>query len=533
MDVIDKEVIKRQHIWRTAGFPQQTWDRLWKEVLGKKLFLFGAGTAMDFFLIKKPKEIVVDGVIDNSSAKQGLSIRELSSEAWEKFDRDIVISNKSILNNYAPEEVVIVICSLNYYEDIAVELKQMGFSNLYSLRLIEAVEKAERKNAEYKQFSLDETYEYMYQKYGKEPLQKKIVFRAFGDYADHEKYITEALLRTDEKVDLVWLVSNLRADVPKGVRVVWNGNYKKVFYELLTAKMWIADVPMHECARKRPGQIYVQTKHWASVTLKRFYLDTVAFHNEPQKRALWEKESVMIDHIVVGSEFDKESCRRGFAFEGEFWETGSPRTDAMFCEKENREKICRTYGINESSRLLLYAPTYRFSIVKGNSVHESKNIGMDYEKIKMALTKRFGGEWVILLRLHPSVKDAYKDIAGYDFVIDASMHADSQELVSAADVTISDYSSIMFEPAFVGKKVFLFATDKEDYIDKEYDLLIDYNELPFPVAESNEELEQVIENFDEKVYSKKLNEFLTRYGVKEDGHAAERTAKLVLDALKK
>ena len=112
--------------------------------------------------------------------------------------------------------------------------------------------------------------------------------------------------------------------------------------------------------------------------------------------------------------------------------------------------------------------------------------------------------------------------------MNVSDYGDSQELASAADIMISDYSSIMFDPAFVGKPVFLFATDKREYQEREYDLLIDYDTLPFPTAESNLELAGKIHQFDRKAYERRVEEFLRLYGVNEDGHASERAAAAIV-----
>ena len=89
---------------------------------------------------------------------------------------------------------------------------------------------------------------------------------------------------------------------------------------------------------------------------------------------------------------------------------------------------------------------------------------------------------------------------------------------------ITDYSSIMFEPAFVKKPVFLFAVDKNEYIDQERTLLIEYETLPFSIAETNEELAENIRKFEPAEYEKRLKDFLDKYGVHEDGHAGERAA---------
>ena len=82
----------------------------------------------------------------------------------------------------------------------------------------------------------------------------------------------------------------------------------------------------------------------------------------------------------------------------------------------------------------------------------------------------------------------------------------------------------MFEPAFVKKPVFLFAVDKNEYIDQERTLLIEYETLPFSIAETNEELAENIRKFEPAEYEKRLKDFFDKYGVHEDGHAGERAA---------
>ncbi|MBQ6788417.1 MAG: CDP-glycerol glycerophosphotransferase family protein [Lachnospiraceae bacterium] len=371
-----------------------------------------------------------------------------------------------------------------------------------------------------------------YKKYMKQCMkypiaERKIVFRTYANYADHEKYITEALIKQTDELDIVWLVSDAHTMVLQGVRLVYAGNRKQVIYEMVTAKIWVSDLPIFEYIEKRIGQIYIQTKHWASITLKKFYMDTRAFDNEPKKLALWKREQRMIDYILVGSEFDKESCRRGFGKNDGFVEVGSPRSDAMFQLEACRSKVCEQFKLASTCKILLYAPTYCFDAEKENSVHQSKNIEMDFERVRMALQHRFGGDWNILLRLHPSVRKEIRNMKLPDFIIDASEYVDSQELVAAADITVSDYSSIMFEPAFALKPVCLFATDMKEYIANEFELLIDYDTLPFPIAETNDELVRNIENFDKEVYEQNVTLFLDKYGVHEDGHASERAAQFI------
>lgn len=527
MDCIDRAIKKMQHISNHLYVNEQTWKNFWSIAEKKRLYVFGAGVAADFFFSRIKPGVTIEGIIDNSLEKQGLNIRDICPEAWENLNYDIKISDKSVLNKFLQEEIVVLITSLNYYNQITDELEQMGIKNIFCQLIMEAKEREKQGTKNDK--GLSEEYRKYSLKCIKYPInRKKIVFRSFGNYADHEKYITEALLKISNNLDIVWLVSRLDIEVPEGIRLVLIQNWKKMIYELETANIWISDLAMFNYVEKRPEQIYIQTKHWSSITLKKFYLDTVAFKNEPEKRAEWERESKIIDYIITGSDFDTKSCRKGFAYEGKFIQIGSPRSDAMFNEINNKRNIVKKLGLNKENHLILYAPTYRFSTEQGNTVHQSKNIALDFLMIKNQLEKKFGGKWIFLLRLHPSVKKYSKEIKKDNFVIDVSDYEDSQELVSACDITISDYSSIMFEPAFVGKPVFLFATDKKEYIDKEYDLLIDYDTLPFPIAESNEQLAKNIKNFNLESYQDRVAAFLKQYGVHEDGHASERAAEFIL-----
>lgn len=101
--------------------------------------------------------------------------------------------------------------------------------------------------------------------------------------------------------------------------------------------------------------------------------------------------------------------------------------------------------------------------------------------------------------MHPFVSDTFVD-EDDTRIINVSHYPDSQELVAVSDAMITDYSSIMFEPAFVRKPVFLFAPDRKEYINGERPLLIDYDTLPFPIAETNEQLAENIMNFDNEKY---------------------------------
>lgn len=499
------------------------WNEIEKACGSKRVIIYGLGLGIRQFMDAYGNTIAVEAVIDNDPAKQGKKAGDLLAEAFGTKCEDIGISDANILTEYAPEDTLILVASAKRYAEILRDLERQKFDRIYVISLLDGFV----QEPESVQENLQKQHGYARHCSSLPIVPKKIILSSFANYADHEKYISEALMELRTDLDIVWLVDDLNATLSDKVRKVLKTNWKKVLYEAETAKMWIADLPVPELWIKRPQQIYIQTKHWASITLKKFYLDAVTFQDELDKLASWNKEREIIDYIIVGSEFDKESCRRGFGIERGFITAGSPRSDGVFRERENREKVYSEYKLAEDVHVLIYAPTYRFSKEKGKSVHQSREIGFGYEQVKTALEKRFGGGWMIALRLHPSVKEAVKEMKLPDFVFDVSSYEDSEELVSAFDITVSDYSSLMFEPAFIKKPVFLFATDLKNYLANEYELLIPYRELPFDIAEDIEQLCANILQFDKGTYEKKLDDFWQKYGVKEDGHASKRAAEFI------
>lgn len=118
-----------------------------------------------------------------------------------------------------------------------------------------------------------------------------------------------------------------------------------------------------------------------------------------------------------------------------------------------------------------------------------------------------------------------------DRMINISAYPDGEEFIAACDILISDYSSIMFEPAYVKKPVFLYATDIDAYLKNDYELLLDIRSLPFPLAENNEQLMQNIRNFDREQYEARLTEFLDSFHTREDGQACRRITAFIKDLL--
>lgn len=503
----------------------QTWENFYREIEGKGIFLFGTGKAVRY-LIGKCDNINFLGAIDNDKQKQGFHIGDFTGDAVDTVYENILICDISILDLYRPEDVIVLITSIYEYQEIEEQLCLYGVK-FFSMARMEM----SRKGVENPKGIIIPDFEQRRKDYvehccRKERICDNKILVFIGKYGSHGKNITKVLMHLQQNLDIVWIVDDLRVDAPQGVRLIYADNWKRYIFEMETAHIWLYDIIVPLYIEKRPGQVYIETKHWSSITLKKFYLDDSSTTSHTEAVELIKRNGKLMDYIFCGSEFDKSSCRSGFAFQGEFIRTGSPRTDTLF-DVDNREKVYKRYHINLQMHTVLYAPTFRIQKV-GNEM--KKGDFLDFYQLKETLEECYGGKWCILLRLHPSMLDGMTATAA-DYVIDVSDYYDSQELVAACDIMISDYSSIMFEPAFIKKPVFLYAPDKQEYIEKERDLLIEYDTLPFPIAVTNMELNDCIRNFDYSKYIYTLDLFMKKYGVFEDGHASKRASEFILKCL--
>jgi len=361
----------------------------------------------------------------------------------------------------------------------------------------------------------------MYYTYRVHPLQPhKIVFCNYNGkgYGCNPKYIAEELIRRHPDWDYVWLAKDINTKLPKNVRAV-EYDSKESIYELATAGVWIDNQRKLWFHRKRKKQFFIETWHGAGIPIKKIGADNPAnFKNKPYEHTSKHMNKIA-DCMISGSTSCSEIFHRAFLYTKEIINCGYPRNDIFFADVEKyRLKIRDYFGIEYNTKIAIYSPTYR----KGRGVEKYT---IDYSKLKESFEKRFGGEWVIMLRLHPTMREKAGTIICGD-AIDASLYEDMQELMAGADAMISDYSSVITEIALLKKPVFLYANDISEYSD-ERDFYCDYRALPFPLSENLEELYLSIENFKEDVYLTGLDECFKQYGIIEQGTASKSVADMI------
>lgn len=522
MDIISRAIEKKLHLCADFKSGRQNWKAFKECVKGRRLFVFGTGGGLNYLLRNYGNQIHIDGVIDNNVSIQGQKLGACCDEAWRTKFESLSVYAPEALKGYPSQDIAVLITSISFYVSMIKQLEEMGVENCFILLLMEA-DKRKHLN-DYEEEDVDKIYGNYIEEFCRRKIEEKKIVMLIGVYGSHARQITRALLKISTDLDIVWIVEDLRTEAPGGVRLVYSRNWKQYVYELETAKIWIFDDIVSPMIRKRETQIYIQVKHWSSITLKKFYLEDRSPVLTPDVEKAIKYDGARMDYLFSGSKFDEDSFKRGFMFQGKNIRVGSPRSDILF-EKGIREKVMRHFHLREDVKICLYVPTYRLEDVKGN---QNISIVLNTELLLKTLRETRGGEWFLLMRLHPSLVPDEKIFPDSPYTINAGKYTEGEELVAASDIMITDYSSIMFEAAYKKEPVFLYAPDRKAYVGRERDLLIDYNKLPFSVAESNEELNRNIRMFDMERYQESVKAFLERYGVYEDGHASERAAEFII-----
>lgn len=352
--------------------------------------------------------------------------------------------------------------------------------------------------------------------------KKKVVFSNFngGGFGDSPGFIAREFLNRKPAWKLFW-VSASDYNLPVGILPV-RPNTIAFAWHMATAGTWVDNTRKLYYFKKRPGQFYVQTWH-GGIGLKKIEKDCENILSKEYVNYA-KIDSQYVDVMLSSCKWRSDTYRRAFWYDGPILEKGLPRNDIYF---ENltpyHQKVREHFGLPAHTRLVLYAPTYRDS-------RKTDMYNMDYEQLLSAMHKRFGGDWAVLVRMHPNVSCKDYPLTYTHRILNASPYENMQELLATADFIISDYSGCIFDFLMQKKPGFLYA---EDYAEmkRTKDYYFDLQSLPYPLAFSNEELISFVENFDQGSFDKACAEFLHAFEFYDDGHASEAVVDLIMEKM--
>ncbi len=357
------------------------------------------------------------------------------------------------------------------------------------------------------------------------PLEKDKVFFSNYDgmgYGGNCKYIAEKFIQGHYPVKLVWAVSNKNIqDVPENIKKVLIGT-PQYYRELFTSGTYVTNTVHNLYEQKKKGQFYINTWHGYGP----FKLAEGDVNKDIESRARYRKSNAASDLFLTASRFYTQVYRDSFFYDGEVMECGAPRNDVFFTDNKIKDTVYKKLRISSDRKILLYAPTFR-----EDTVHSFQKYDIDMKRILCALDQRFGGKYILVYRFHHYLYALGMSQNFYADAIDATYYPDIQELLVAADVVITDYSSLMWDFSLQRRPVFLYQNDEKNY-ENDRGFYSPVSEWPYPRAHSQDELVDAIINFDNDRYIKNLNSFFEKYGSCDDGHASERVVKRIMDEIK-
>ncbi len=353
------------------------------------------------------------------------------------------------------------------------------------------------------------------------PVKKnRVVFRSNQgeSYTCSPKYISKYISRNcDDEFEQIWLFNDPKKYAflkRKGIRVVPQISLRAIYY-LITAGFLIDNHGVQSYIPIRRKQTVINTWHGGG-SYKKSYKDATSEH------------VAYVKHMMDTTTYFISSCARFSANNikvlydnapEKILEIGMPRNDIFFGRHDSIiRKVKKFYDIPEEKKLVLYAPTFRDNA--GPEVYK-----LDVDRVTRALSERFGGEFVFLLRFHRFTGD----LDCYDnnpSVIDATTYDDMQELLYACSALITDYSSCIWDASLTYKPCFIYAPDLDDYL-ADRNFYTPVSEWPFPMARDIDALEDIILGFDEEHYKKEADRHHTELGSAEKGTATRTVVTLM------
>jgi len=362
--------------------------------------------------------------------------------------------------------------------------------------------------------------------HARRPDPARVFFNSFnGRFSDNPRGIHDELARRGG-FHHTWVSRAAREPMPPGAARVTPYGWRYL-EDLGRAGLLVSNLQMSRNFVKRRGTTYLQT--WHGTPLKRIGRDNDRWK---ANEAGWETFAADVakwDYLVTQNPFSTEIFRRAFAFEGEILEEGYPRNDVLSAPDapQRREAIRAELGIPAGAKVILYAPTWRDTLVDDSGALRF-SLALDAD----ALLRTLGDGHVLLLRLHYLIASRLADSLGAG-VRNVSDHPDIRDLYLAADVLITDYSSAMFDFAVTGKPIVLFTYDLDEYRDQTRGFYFDLEaEAPGPVCATSDEVISVLGDLDavKRSHAERYARFRARFCPLDDGNAARRILDRVLAA---
>ncbi|MET7481049.1 bifunctional glycosyltransferase family 2 protein/CDP-glycerol:glycerophosphate glycerophosphotransferase [Streptomyces sp. NPDC005648] len=340
----------------------------------------------------------------------------------------------------------------------------------------------------------------------------------YRGYSCNPRAIYERARELAPDIHGVWIIrQDAVASLPPGVDHAIEGS-RRALRLLARAKYLVNNVNFPHTIAKRPGSVHVQTLHGTPLKVMGLDQQHYPIGAQDMNFTRLREHSARWDYLLSANPHSSAIWPRVYPGSYELLEYGYPRNDRYFqTSPEEIAAIRKSLGIADEQTAVLYAPTHR----------EYADVGplLDADRLAASL----GPDHVLMLRSHYYDAEGKEPRSGGGRVLDVSKHPVVEDLCLAADVLVTDYSSIMFDYADLDRPIVVYAPDWDTYRSTRgvtFDLL---EQPPGAVATTEEELTKVLlhSQVDDDAAQEARAAFRRRFCAFDDGHAAERVVRRV------
>ena len=316
-----------------------------------------------------------------------------------------------------------------------------------------------------------------------------ILFSSYPDFSGNPKAFFEFLSSNYcDKFNFNWVIYN----ATELLSILKSKNINCVLFNSLEYQKLIEDIDIifdtngFLFSEKKQNQIYINQWHGFGPKKIGYLLD--APNLAPQDIEYFYKSQNKTDFIIVPSEFAQ------LIFSSIFNINAQRIIPSGFCRDEyilnsngkaNLQKLT-THNIYSYNKILFYLPTFR----NGNNRSDSQNIfssnllNLNNYNERELLDYLKENNYLLVIKKHPAEEDTIKDIHDSNVLIlnDSAMTNQLitlHEILNAADLLISDYSSIYVEYLLLNRPVLFLQRDKDEYLDKR-GIILNSTDIWFP-----------------------------------------------------
>jgi CDP-glycerol glycerophosphotransferase (TagB/SpsB family) len=297
-----------------------------------------------------------------------------------------------------------------------------------------------------------------------------ITFCSFPDYSSNAKPLYEYMCKTyKDKMNFNWAVSS--DEMKEKLNSMGIAAYKigteEYFNEMKNTDVFFS-THCNILGEKNPNSLYIDLWHGISPKHIGYMSDNMTEDDKNWYFTIKEK----VDYFIVPSEFWRVIFATRFNMDySRILSLGYPKLDYMI-NKDAKKNLAKVIDRDISSydKVIYYMPTFRCGCNrKQESQINTDNLiniqNYDEEKLLNYLKEK---NYLLCIKKHPSEEIELKSIDSYNVkVIEESSLAKNgytvNDILNAADLMITDYSSLGIEFVFLDKPVVYLTNDIEEY----------------------------------------------------------------------